>query len=255
MLDMNTNKDNSFDRQDANNSLGKQVADDILGRLEACPPSVSPSVPPNVPLGAPPATFFDNPYYDKDEAMMVSVGHLPHVSERQKLYVVTFRLHDSLPREVVKGYLEECKRMFGGDMPAFKTKRESLLYQKMMEAMDAGYGECLLKDKAIRRIVEDAFDFVDDNMAGVDAYVIMPNHVHVVLRTYEGITIQQVIHSVKSYTAVEINRQLHRSGGVWQREYYDRIIRNEAHYANAINYIRSNPRHCKSGEYTLWLGE
>ena len=194
---------------------------------------------------------FSNPYYDKDEAKTVTVGHLPHISERQKLYAVTFRLHDSLPHGTVRAYMEDCKRTFGDDTPSFKTKREVLLHEKMMTAMDAGYGECLLKDKDARNIVEEAFEHVDNNMAMVHAYVIMPNHVHVVIETLGGTDIQQVMHSLKSYTAQKINTLMLREGSVWQREYFDRIIRNEAHYINAINYIRDNPRHCNDGEYTL----
>lgn len=226
-----------------------------LGRLEVCPPSnatcnTTSNATRNTSSDTP-CELSSTPFYSKDEAKIVTVGHLPHVSERQKLYAITFRLHDSLPHEVVMTYTEESKRTFGDNVPSFKTKREAFLYKKMMEAIDAGYGECLLKDKTTRCIVEEALEYIDDNMAHVHAYVIMPNHVHAVLETLGETSIQQVMHSLKSYTALKINTCLQREGSVWQREYYDRIIRNEAHYTNAINYIHNNPRHCKDGEYTL----
>ena len=226
-----------------------------LGRLEASPPSnTSNNATGNIPGNAPSNASCEpshNPFYNKDEAKIVTTGHLPHVSECQKLYAITFRLHDSLPHEVVMAYTEDSKRTFGDNVPSFKTKREAFLHKKMMAAIDAGYGECLLKDKTARSIVEEAFEYIDNNMARVHAYVIMPNHVHAVLETLGETSIQQVMHSLKSYTALRINTCLHRKGSVWQREYYDRIIRNEAHYTNAINYIHDNPRHCKDGEYTL----
>lgn len=229
--------------------------DKDLGRLEACPPSEFSSGSPSEFSGGSPSEFSggspNHPYYDKDAAKLVTAGHLPHVSEYRKLYAVTFRLHDSLPQEVVKKYMQECKMTFGEDVPSFKTKRETMLHKKMMNLMDDGYGECLLKDRTVRRIVEESFEYIDKNMAIVHAYVIMPNHIHAVFETLGETNIQQVMHCLKSYTALRINRCQHRQGRVWQQEYYDRIIRNEAHYANAINYIRNNPRHCKDGEYTL----
>ena len=123
--------------------------------------------------------------------------------------------------------------------------------------MDQGHGACWLRYPAVRQVLEKSLEFVNDKMALVHAYVIMPNHVHVVLETHEGMEIQRVMHSLKSYTALRINRLLHREGGLWQREYHDRIIRNKAHYENAINYIIENPRYCKEGEYSLkvFVGE
>ena len=189
-------------------------------------------------------------YYNKEEAKQITLGHLPHISERQKLYAVTFRLHDSMPQEIVKAYIDRYESEFGKD-ELFKSKREAMLYKKMMEYMDAGHGECLLKNKDVRHIVEDAFNYINNRMVIIHAYVIMPNHVHMVFETLNDISIQRVMHSLKRYTALEINRLLKRKGCVWQREYYDRLIRNNAHYFNAINYIHNNPRYCNASEYVL----
>ena len=46
---------------------------------------------------------------------------------------------------------------------------------------------------------------------------------------------------MKSWTAKQINRVLGRQGVLWQREYYGRYIRNDAHVAAAIRYIHANP--------------
>ena len=216
----------------------------VFGRQDACPPNDTPSA-----YQGP-----KNPYYNKDEAKIITISHLPHISERQKIYAVTFRLHDSLPQHIVMSYMQECEKIFGEDSPSFKTKRDAMLHKKMMELMDAGYGECILKEKSVRRIVEEGFEYIDNNMVSVHAYVIMPNHVHAVLETLGETNIQQVIHTLKSYSALRINKCMHRDGCVWQRDYYDRIIRNDTHYANAINYINNNPRYCLPGEYTLSLG-
>lgn len=193
----------------------------------------------------------ENPFYNKHEVMTVTMGHLPHVSQRQKLYAVTFRLHDSLPKNVIQSYINECVARYGENEPDFKSKREMLLHKKMMEYMDMGYGECQLKNPDVRKIIEEAFRSIHDKMALVHAYVIMPNHIHVVLETKEELKIQEVMHILKGNTALKINRLLQREGYVWQREYYDRIIRNQTHYENAIRYIINNPHHCRYNEYSL----
>ena len=197
-----------------------------------------------------------DPFYNKNEGNYFTIGHLPHLSQQQKLYAVTFRLCDSLPKHVIEAYREECTRLYS-DEAEHQDKRNRFMHEKMMAYMDQGHGACWLRHPAVRQVLEKSLEFVNDKMALVHAYVIMPNHVHVVLETHEGMEIQRVIHSLKSYTALRINRLLHREGGLWQREYHDRIIRNKAHYESAINYIIENPRYCKEGEYSLkvFVGE
>ncbi|MBU1023875.1 transposase, partial [bacterium] len=73
------------------------------------------------------------------------------------------------------------------------------------------------------------------------AWVIMPNHVHVLVQIIDGYLLSDLLHSWKRYTAKMINRMLGRKGRLWQREYWDRYIRNENHLNNAINYIHMNP--------------
>lgn len=193
----------------------------------------------------------DNPFFDQHEMPTITVGNLPHINQWQKLYAVTFRLNDSLPKVVVQAYIDECRNEYGDNIPDFKHKREEMLHKKMMECLDAGYGECLLRNAKVRKVMDDAFHYIHDNMAKVHAYVVMPNHVHAVIETKECVNIQAVMHNLKGYTASKINKLLMREGGVWQRDYYDRLIRNEEHYENAINYILHNPRNCKNGEYSL----
>lgn len=193
----------------------------------------------------------ENPFYDKYEAMTFTLGHLPHINQDQKLYAVTFRLQDSLPKKVLISYMDESIARYGDNQPNFKSNRDAYLHQKMMECMDRGYGECLLRNPDIRKIVEDSFLFIQESMAIIHAYVIMPNHVHMVLETKDDVKIQDVMQSMKHHTSLEINSFLQRKGSVWQREYYDRIIRNQTHYENAVRYIINNPRNLRAGDYSL----
>ena len=48
------------------------------------------------------------------------------------------------------------------------------------------------------------------------------------------------MYSLKSFTAKQINKVMHRTGRLWQSEYFDRIIRSEEHYKHVLKYIVSN---------------
>ena len=69
----------------------------------------------------------------------------------------------------------------------------------------------------------------------------MPNHVHVVIEVVENWTLAKIAHSWKSFTAGEVNAVLERRGRLWQREYFDRFIRDERHLFRAIEYVDWNP--------------
>ncbi len=72
--------------------------------------------------------------------------------------------------------------------------------------------------------------------------IIMPNHVHIMIRPYEGQHLHNIIQSWKSFTAMKANLILNRRGEFWMKDYFDRYIRNEEHFIKVINYIRNNDK-------------
>jgi len=95
--------------------------------------------------------------------------------------------------------------------------------------------------RSILRIVLDSWLQFDQARYQLHAWVIMPNRVHVLLQTIEPNSLSSVVKSWKSFSAGRINGLLSRQGALWQREYWDRFIRNEEHYVSAIAYIHENP--------------
>lgn len=78
------------------------------------------------------------------------------------------------------------------------------------------------------------------------AAVVMPTHVHSLLTPLQKqsgdlYSLSEILHGAKSYTAHEVNHRLHRSGGVWQEEGFDRLIRDQRHFDETITYIVNNP--------------
>jgi REP-associated tyrosine transposase len=89
------------------------------------------------------------------------------------------------------------------------------------------------------------------------AYVVMDDHVHVLVTPLEEFSLQQIVHSWKSFTANRLQRDFGRYGRIWQREYLDRIIRNETDLMEKVNYILGNPvkRWPDTQEYPwVWCG-
>ncbi|MBI5844806.1 MAG: transposase [Deltaproteobacteria bacterium] len=122
-----------------------------------------------------------------------------------------------------------------------ETKREVERRRLIEETLDESYGECLLKRQEIARIVESALFYFNGERYFLHSWVVMPNHVHVLV-TPMGINIMSaIVHSWKSFTAKEANRLLGRKGVFWQEEYFDRVIRNETHFRAVVEYIEYNP--------------
>ena len=75
----------------------------------------------------------------------------------------------------------------------------------------------------------------------VEKYVVMPNHIHMILYLKEGKTrLDRIVGSFKSYVSKEIHKQQPEMT-VWQRSFHDHVIRNEQVYQKIWLYIESNP--------------
>ncbi len=109
-------------------------------------------------------------------------------------------------------------------------------------APSLGHGACWLGDPRIARLVEEALLHFDGKRYRLIAWCVMPNHVHALVETREEWPLAGIVHSWKSFTAHRANRILKRSGDFWLREYFDRFIRDDRHFENAVGYIEINPK-------------
>ncbi len=92
-----------------------------------------------------------------------------------------------------------------------------------------------------RRLVVDALRHFEGIRYSLHAYAVMDDHVHVIVEPASGQNLSGILHSWKSFTAHEIQRQRKRQGVVWQAESFDRIIRDETEYDEKAQYISKNP--------------
>lgn len=193
---------------------------------------------------------------------------LPHYDQSGIYQMITYRLQDSLPKEVLQrlnpgssgGSPESThnadyrKNFISGSSGGSPDSTHNADHRKKIEAyLDAGYGSCLLANPLYAKIVVDNRKFFHTQRYDLIAYVIMPNHIHILIRTYEAWSLHKVIHSWKSYSSHEILKLKNNSNHsprvaqtpnkniIWQREYWDRFIRDEKHFLNAVEYIHMNP--------------
>jgi len=163
-------------------------------------------------------------------------GYLPHVDYPHLWQSVTFRLADSVPRAVVEKWKRELAEVSS-------VERERSLRRRIDIYEDAGYGSCLLRDDRCAAVVMDHMAAHDQVSYRIAAWVVMPNHVHVLIGPISGkrIELSQVTRAWKGASARRINQMLGRSGSVWQAESFDRWIRDDHHFAAVVAYIAKNP--------------
>jgi len=69
----------------------------------------------------------------------------------------------------------------------------------------------------------------------------MDDHVHALLAPFAGYELKTILHSWKSFTAPQMQREHKLFGRVWQDESFDRIVRDDAEFAQKLDYIVANP--------------
>lgn len=156
--------------------------------------------------------------------------------------------------------------------------------------LDQGSGDCWLKDPRVAAIVRRSLYHLHGKQYDLKAFCIMPNHVHVVFVPYADVVdasriqvvepcsenadgcethppleageradaespLSRIMHSLKSFTAHEINTLLNHTGHVWQRESYDHWIRDEQEFERIVHYVNGNAveaKLCARAEQWFW---
>lgn len=198
---------------------------------------------------------------DEHREVKVYVRHLPHWRQDGATYFVTFRLHDSLPESklrelrVMRAAWERANRP-----PHSQEALQDLSYRVMRRVeqwLDQGMGECLLREPRWAEMATAAMHHFDGERCELGAYVVMPNHVHAVVRPLlpERYPLEHLLQSWKAVSARNINAARCAQGNFWQEECFDRIIRDEEHLWRAIQSIGRNPAKAKlrPEECRLWL--
>ena len=188
---------------------------------------------------------------------------LPHLKRAGASYFVTFRLAGTLPREVVLRLKAEREALLQHALAAKRPltwhEQEELFrwYSSRVDAyLDAGHGDCWLRQTKLADLVASAVKFFEGTRYELPAWVVMPNHLHAVLRPLPGWTLSEILKSWKGYTGREANKLLQRTGQqFWQTESYDHLIRDDDDMHRCCHYTTMNPvnaRLCARPEEWKW---
>ena len=189
---------------------------------------------------------------DPQQPIVQKRGHLAHWEQTGATYFVTFRLADSIPADVLSQW--KCERAAWLKLHPqpwdWKTARE---YMRRFEEerehwLDQGHGSCLLREPRAAAIVAESLNHFDRERYLVDAYVIMPNHVHVLFKPLGKNSLADILHSWKSFTAQALNREMNRAGALWMHESFDTIVRDAEHLRVCREYIAQNPAKARLSE-------
>jgi len=178
-------------------------------------------------------------------------GYLPHVKREGVSYFVTYRLADSLPKEVLFQFeakkAERLRRLADFVRRGQKSadSEEEILrdFQRKVERyLDQGAGACHLRRADVAGLVADAMRHFHKTRYLLREWVVMPNHVHAVVWPMPNFVLSDIIKSWKQFTSRRAKEILGVSQGrFWQPETYDHWIRNDAEKARISRYIRNNP--------------
>ena len=189
--------------------------------------------------------------------------HLPHFQQTGQAYFVTWCIKDAVPPKALESYTIQLKQI-SSEIDNAKTNKADdkiisdlkIEFSKVRKKYIKAYDDLLhLQTKFIvdlskeenAQIVINALCFWEGKRIENYAICVMSNHVHWVFKVFdrdendELVYLQDILQSVKRFSANQINKLENRAGTVWHNESFDTTIRDDLHLYNAINYTIENP--------------
>jgi putative transposase len=186
--------------------------------------------------------------FDPAGPVRVYYRSLPHWRQPGVTYFTTFRLADSLP----SGRIRELAAQRAAWERANPAPRSAVQWRLLARTaiehierwLDEGAGSCILQQALAADIVEAKLRHLDGEQYELGAYIVMPNHVHALVRPFsdEVCPLEKIEQAWKGLSSREINASHRHEGQLWQRESYDRIVRDPEHLWRCLQYIGDNPR-------------
>lgn len=197
--------------------------------------------------------------FDPQAPLDISEHYRPHWSQAGAIVFVSFRTKDSIPRSVVRAWeLEKRKwlrdegradfddwRAALGELDESRQRAFRQRFQRAREDfLDTCHGKCVLRDPVLGKIVADTFTLLhfDGDRYCMGDFIVMPNHVHLLVSFPNQATMRKQFDSWLHYSAWQINKLLRESGSFWQEEPFDHLVRSNSQYDYLRRYIAENPR-------------
>ena len=172
-------------------------------------------------------------------------GYLPHRDEPGLTQFVTFHLADSFPESL------------RSEWEHFAKIEDDQEQRKLLEAyLDQGRGECHLRRPEIAKLAEKNFRQFGEYCGSqsrtpgaparyeLRAWVIMPNHVHVLFKV-GAVSMAEIVGAWKKHTGRLANKLLGERGAFWAEDFFDTYMRDAKHEQKTVRYIENNPAKAK----------
>lgn len=99
----------------------------------------------------------------------------------------------------------------------------------------------LQSDRMAKLFCTTLFRYRDAGKLKLHAFVVMPNHIHLLFTVPEGQTLERTMQLIKGGFSHEAGKQFGIHGPIWQKSYVDRRIRNATECRRFREYIHLNP--------------
>lgn len=208
--------------------------------------------------------------FDFHDSFRVTSSKLPHWYQPGVTYFVTFRTEDSLPRAVEEQWRrrradwllrnsidpndprwrDELQRL-----PAIRQRQfHSEFSEQYLALLDKGHGACSLKRREIAKLVAETLLHFHGERYDLATFVVMPNHVHLLVGLRGDTDLLVQCRSWKKYSAIAINRALGRTGRFWQEGSFDHLVRSVGDFERFRQYIAENGSNAglSDNDYLLW---
>ena len=204
--------------------------------------------------------------FDPNAELLVHEHFRPHWSQSGAIVFITFRTHDSIPREVLSlwerqkhDWLQrrghEGTQHWTEVLPTLSPSERAAFTKEFERCredfLDTCHGRCLLRRPELAGIVADSLLHFDGARYRMGDFIIMPNHVHLLAAFGTEDALITQCDSWLHYTAFRINQQLSEKGKFWQQEPFDHLVRSPDQYAYLRKYIADNGKKARlsPGEY------
>ena len=187
----------------------------------------------------------DGPFFYPYAPIAIHTRNLPHWQQPGALVFLTWRLADSLPSTLLESWQAE-RTIWLNKHPFPWDSATEIAYRRrfptrLEQWLDAGHGACALRDPTCSSHVAAALRHFDGQHYALDSFVVMPNHVHLIVRLVPDHTLPEIVKSWKNFSAHKINQLRGVTGSFWQEGYWDRLVRDGSHLFRCREYIRRNP--------------
>jgi type I restriction enzyme R subunit len=205
-------------------------------------------------------------FFDPKQPYSVAWKTLPHWAQSGVVCFVTWRTADSLPAAAERRITNkrvallqqfdfdpqmDWKEQLAALQPSERHELQWTLFGVLDQELDHNFGECLLRKQDLAQIVGQSLLHFDGKRYEMTDFIVMPNHVHVLVAFRDEHSLLIQCTAWKRYTARQIHQALGRKGEFWQVEQFDHLVRGPEQFEHFRQYIAENPKKARlpAGSY------